>query len=109
VRNARVADPGARGTAGLTVVRTPPTPHLEAQVAHLKSCLQKSIRRRAPLPAVRCALELADKSWGDLLRRLPIIVLEDSTLHLDFGLLVWLMVADSKVRYGACPSSPDQT
>jgi hypothetical protein len=31
------------------------------------------------------------------IHRLPIIVLEDSTLHPDFGLLVWLMVAESKV------------
>jgi len=42
-------------------------------------------------------MELADKSLGDLLRRLPIINLEDSTLHPDFPFLVWLMVAESKV------------
>lgn len=72
--------------------------HSRLSVSQLKSCLQKSIRRRAPLPAVRVALELADRAWGDFVRRLPIIVLEDSTLHPDFGLLVWLMVADSKVR-----------
>ncbi len=39
------------------------------QVSQLKSCLQKSIRRRAPLPAVRVAMELADKSWSDFVRR----------------------------------------
>lgn len=70
--------------------------HSRLSISHLKSCLQKSIRRRAPLPAVRVAMELADKSWTDLIRRLPVIILEDSTLHPDFGLLVWLMVADSK-------------
>jgi hypothetical protein len=74
--------------------------HSRLSVSQLKSCLQKSIRRRAPLPAVRVAMELADRSWADLIRRLPIIVLEDSTLHPDFGLLVWLMVAESK---GYCP------
>ena len=42
------------------------------------------------------ALELADRSRGDLLRRLPVIALEDSALHPDFGLLVWMMVAESK-------------
>jgi hypothetical protein len=41
-------------------------------------------------------MELADKSLGDLLRRLPVIVMEDSTLHPDMGFLVWLMVAHSK-------------
>ena len=70
--------------------------HSQLSISHLKSCLQKSIRRRAPLPAVRVAMELADKSWTDLIRRLPIIILEDSTLHPDFSLLVWLMIADSK-------------
>ncbi|KAL7529559.1 hypothetical protein ACHAWF_003025 [Thalassiosira exigua] len=75
--------------------------HSRLSVSQLKSCLQKSVRRRAPLPAVRVAMELADKAWGDLIRRLPIIVLEDSTLHPDFGLLVWLMAAESKVRIDA--------
>jgi hypothetical protein len=70
--------------------------HSRLSISHLKSCLQKSIRRRQPLPAVRVAMELADKSWTDLIRRLPIVILEDSTLHPDFSLLVWLMIADSK-------------
>lgn len=47
-------------------------------------------------------MELADKSFDDLIRRLPIIILEDSFLHPDFDLLVWLMVANSKVRIYSC-------
>jgi hypothetical protein len=43
-------------------------------------------------------MELADRSFSDLIRRLPIIILEDSFLHEDFDLLVWLMVAESKVN-----------
>eukprot|EP00978_Attheya_sp_CCMP212_P038874 scaffold197021_cov68-Attheya_sp.AAC.3 len=70
--------------------------HSRLSVPVLKSVLQKSIRRRRPLPAVRVAMELADKSLGDLLRRLPIIMLEDSMLHPDLPLIVWLMVAVSK-------------
>ncbi|VEU44115.1 unnamed protein product [Pseudo-nitzschia multistriata] len=70
--------------------------HSRLSVPVLKSILQKSIRRRKPLPSVRVASELADKSLGDLLRRLPIIILEDSTLHPSFPFLVWLMMADSK-------------
>ena len=66
----------------------------------LKSILQKSVRRRRPLPAVRVAMELMDKAMGELLRRLPIIMLEDSTLHPELPLLVWVMVADSKVSSG---------
>lgn len=62
----------------------------------LKSILQKAIRRRRPLPAVRTAMEIIDKNLGELLRRLPIIILEDSFLHPDIPLLVWLMAAESK-------------
>jgi hypothetical protein len=70
--------------------------HSRLSVPVLKSILQKSIRRRKPLPSVRVAMEIADKSMGDLLRRLPIIILEDSTLHPSFPLLTWLMAAHSK-------------
>jgi hypothetical protein len=70
--------------------------HSRLSVPVLKSILQKSVRRRKPLPSVRVAFELADKSLGDLLRRLPILILEDSTLHPDIGLVVWLMMAHSK-------------
>ena len=70
--------------------------HSRLSVPVLKSVLQKGIRRRKPLPSVRVASEIADKSLGDLLRRLPIIILEDSTMHPDFPFVVWLMMAVSK-------------
>lgn len=62
----------------------------------LKSMIQKAIRRQRPHQATMLAMELSDKSWSDLLRRIPIIMLEDAALHPDLPLLVWLMVADSK-------------
>mmetsp|Transcript_17207 Transcript_17207/g.41918 ORF Transcript_17207/g.41918 Transcript_17207/m.41918 type:complete len:602 (+) Transcript_17207:63-1868(+) len=70
--------------------------HSRLSIPVLKSILQKSIRRRRPLPSIKVAMELADKGLGELLRRLPIICIEDSTLHHDFAFLVWLMVAQSK-------------
>jgi hypothetical protein len=70
--------------------------HSRLSVPVLKSIFQKAVRRRRPLPAVRVAMELADKSLGDLLRRLPVIVLEDSTLHPDMDFLMWIMMAHSK-------------
>jgi hypothetical protein len=70
--------------------------HSRLSVPVLKSILQKSIRRRRPLPSVRVAMEIVDKALGPLLRRLPIIMLEDSTLHPDFGHVVWMMLAHSK-------------
>lgn len=70
--------------------------HSRLSVPVLKSILQKSVRRRRPLPATRVAMELIDKALGPFLRRMPIIILEDSTLHPDFSLLCWLMAAESK-------------
>jgi hypothetical protein len=70
--------------------------HSRLSVPVLKSILQKAIRRKRPLPAVRVAMELLDKAPAELLRRLPIIALEDSSLHPDLPFLVWLMMAHSK-------------
>ena len=70
--------------------------HSRLSVPVLKSILQKSIRRKRPLPAVRVAMELLDKAPGELLRRLPIIAVEDSTLHPDTPLLVCLMILSTK-------------
>jgi hypothetical protein len=70
--------------------------HSRLSIPVLKSLLQKSIRRRRPLDSVRIAMELADKELGALLRRLPIIILEDSTLHDGLDFLVWVMMAQSK-------------
>jgi len=70
--------------------------HSKFSVPVLKSILQKSIRRRRPMPSVRIAMELVDKAFIELLRRLPIIILEDAFLHNDFPFLVWLMAAESK-------------
>jgi hypothetical protein len=70
--------------------------HSRLSVPVLKSILQKSVRRRRPLPAVRVAMELGDKALGALLRRLSIIMFEDSVLHPDFPFLMWVMVAQTK-------------
>lgn len=70
--------------------------HSKFSVSVLKSILQKSIRRRRPMPSVRVAMELADKSFGDFIRRMPIVCLEDGFLHPDIPLFVWTMIASSK-------------
>lgn len=70
--------------------------HSKFSVSVLKSILQKSIRRRRPMPSVRIAMELADKSFGDFIRRMPIICLEDGFLHPDIPFFVWIMIASSK-------------
>ncbi|CAM9503022.1 unnamed protein product, partial [Scytosiphon promiscuus] len=65
-------------------------------VAVIKSMLQKNVRRGRAAAAVRCALELALKSWNDAIRRVLVIIVEDSLLHPAAPLLTWLMVATSK-------------
>ncbi|CAN0220301.1 unnamed protein product, partial [Ectocarpus fasciculatus] len=65
-------------------------------IAVIKSMLQKNIRRGRAEAAVRCALELALKSWSDAIRRVLVIIVEDSLLHPAAPLLTWLMVATSK-------------
>jgi hypothetical protein len=70
--------------------------HSRLSIPVLKSILQKSIRRRRPLPSVRVAMELIDRALGPLLRRISIIIFEDSVLHPDFPLLCWMMAAESK-------------
>jgi hypothetical protein len=70
----------------------------------LKSILQKSVRRRRLLRAVRVAIELIGECWVTCYagfplssrKILPVVIQEDSSLHPDFGLFVWLMITYSK-------------
>lgn len=65
-------------------------------IAVVKSMLQKAVRRRRQSAACRLAYELYRISPTELLRRLPIIIIEDSALHPSYPVLVWLMLAVSK-------------
>ena len=62
----------------------------------LKSNLQKCVRRSLNEFAINTALCLMILDPNELLRRLPIIILEDVILHEDYTFLVWLMCAVSK-------------
>eukprot|EP00742_Colponemidia_sp_Colp-10_P014940 GILJ01017019.1.p1 GENE.GILJ01017019.1~~GILJ01017019.1.p1 ORF type:complete len:432 (+),score=71.11 GILJ01017019.1:180-1298(+) len=62
----------------------------------LKSALQKNVRMCRPVAAVRTAIQLLRVSVDDLLRRLTIIVLEDSILHPALPLLTWMMMASAR-------------
>ena len=61
----------------------------------LKSMLQKNIRRCRPEAALRIAAELIRCDWLQFIRRLPVIMLEDSFLHPLLPAVVWLMLASS--------------
>uniref|UniRef100_A0A6B2L588 Uncharacterized protein n=1 Tax=Arcella intermedia TaxID=1963864 RepID=A0A6B2L588_9EUKA len=75
---------------------TLPFPAHSYKVELLKSALQKCVRRRKAESAVRVGWQLLCQDPDQLLRRLPIIILEDGCLHRHFSYIVWLMVATSK-------------
>ncbi len=62
----------------------------------LKSHLQKSIRRRNMSAAIRTAYTMCITSPSDILRRLPIIAIEDVELIPGTSVIVWLMMTVSK-------------
>jgi len=63
---------------------------------YLLSHLQKCVRRMESTKSVQTAKHLLDLDCTSLLRRLPIIMLEDVTFHESFPVLIWLMIAYSK-------------
>lgn len=64
-------------------------------VGFLKSLLQKSIRNGNVDIAVKCAYHYILLDLQDFLRRLPIIIIEDTTLHEVYSTIIWLMVASN--------------
>jgi hypothetical protein len=82
-------------------IRTPPfnpnPPHHTLFAPLLKSNLQKAIRRKARDVALRTAWWLLAKEPTELLRRLPVILCEDTQAHARLLTeVVWLMAASSK-------------
>jgi hypothetical protein len=65
-------------------------------IGFLKSHLQKCVRRMLPDLAVKTAVEIMKINLKELLRRLPIIIIEDVCLVNIFPKVVWLMCANSK-------------
>lgn len=62
----------------------------------LKSNLQKCIRRSKEGKALNTGLTLLCLDENELLRRLPIIILEDSILIENYSFLIWMMCSVSK-------------
>ena len=73
-----------------------PPPAGPVPTALLKSMLQKGVRRRLSGPVRRLCAALLRQSPVDCLRRVPVIMMEDSSLHPSLPVLVWLMMALSK-------------
>ena len=68
----------------------------DADIPLLKSNLQKAIRRGNSNAAVTTALAMLQKDPIQLLRRLPIIYIEDVCLINSFPIIMWLLMADTE-------------
>jgi hypothetical protein len=71
---------------------------MENLVPALKSQIQKAVRRCLPFAAVQAAWALLRQEPLELLRRLPIIMIEDKRAHEDLPLLIWGMLYFSSVK-----------
>jgi hypothetical protein len=68
-------------------------------VPYLKSHLQKCIRKCDDLLAIPTCFHLFKLDLNELLRRLPIIMIEDVMLHESYSTLLWLMIANSTNKF----------
>src|SRR5665648_133083 len=70
-----------------------------ASLKVLMSVLQKNVRLQKPASAVRtvvAALQRGEQGIMEVLRRLPIVIVEDALVHPLLPNIVWLMMAVSK-------------
>ena len=74
----------------------PPPKLIYSKNQYLSSHLQKCIRRMDDVKSVQTAKHFLDLDCSSFLRRLPIIMLEDVTIHESIGVIVWLMIAVTK-------------
>lgn len=83
-----------------TMIKDIKLPIIEADygIPLLKSNLQKAVRRCDHLIAVQTSLAILQKNPMELLRRLPIIYIEDVCLMDSFPIVVWLMMADKEYK-----------
>ncbi len=64
-------------------------------IGFLKSLLQKAIRHKNIEISVKCAYHYIRLDLQDFLRRLPIIIIEDTSLHEVYPTLIWLMIVST--------------
>ena len=73
-----------------------PNIHSKANIPLLKSNLQKAVRRCHTDIAINSALAIIQRDPLELLRRLPIIYIEDVCLMDSYSIIVWLMIAEKE-------------
>ena len=70
----------------------------EYSIPLLKSNLQKAIRRCDNQIAIQTSLAILQKNPLELLRRLPIIYIEDVCLMDSYPIIIWRMIADKDYK-----------
>jgi hypothetical protein len=61
--------------------------------------LQKCIRKQNDILAIPTCYHFLKLDLNELIRRLPIIMIEDTILHESFTTLIWLMIAISNKKF----------
>ena len=74
----------------------PPVKKTHKKSQYLSSHLQKCIRRMDDVKSIKTAKNFIDFDYTSFIRRLPIIMLEDVSLHESFPILIWLMISNTK-------------
>ena len=70
-------------------------------IPFLKSHLQKCVRRNYIKQGINTAYSLFHLSYNEFIRRLPIIIIEDSILIEKYPVIIWLMIVypEYKIEY----------
>ena len=74
----------------------PPVKKTHKKSQYLSSHLQKCIRRMDDVKSVKTAKNFIELDYTSFIRWLPIIMLEDVSLHESFPILIWLMISNTK-------------
>jgi len=72
-------------------------------IPYLKSHLQKCIRKKDDIRGIPTCYHLLKLDINELLRRLPIIMLEDTVLHESFSTIIWIMIALTTKKFKMKP------
>lgn len=76
-----------------------PKEKIYKNIPYLKSHLQKCIRKQNDILAIPTCYHFLKLDLNELLRRLPIIMIEDTFLHESFTTLIWLMIVISTKKF----------
>jgi hypothetical protein len=74
------------------------TKYNDKHMTFIKSNLQKCIRRKSNVKAIKTAYHMIKLNINEFLRRISIIIIEDVILHESYSTIVWLMAITSSKK-----------